>query len=137
MANINQPQSGVYTPLPSSGSITYDDFLKSNPRIGLMKIQSFAGYGALPLEGISIEVSKTFKDGKKIFFSGLTDNSGIIDSIMLPAPKSSLSTEPSTAPQYAEYDIFASKRGMIPKSYLNVPVFDGVKSIQNITLSPM
>ncbi|MBO5376523.1 MAG: hypothetical protein J6A52_06680, partial [Bacilli bacterium] len=68
----------------------YFDFIEENSGEGLLKVQAFTANQAYPLEGVNIEVYKNINGKNVLFFSGVTDTSGIIDNIVLPAKPSIL-----------------------------------------------
>ena len=115
---------------------TYEEFLKENPENGKLKIQASTARGAIPIPNVHITVSKNFKDGKKIFFEGQTNSSGIIDNIELPAPDRNLSESPSDEIPYSNYDILATHPEYTTEEYINANIFDGITSIQPINLVP-
>ena len=62
---------------------SYQDFIKNNPGKGNLKIRAYAASEALPVSGLRIVVSSTINNQKIIFFDGLTDSSGMINTISL------------------------------------------------------
>ena len=65
----------------------YQVFLKNNPGKGYLKIRAYAASEALPVVGLRIVVSSLIDNQKAIFFDGITDDSGMVDTITLPAPR--------------------------------------------------
>ena len=63
----------------------YQQFILDNPDVGYLIVQAFTAYGAIPIENVNIVISKDIGNYKVIFFQGVTDSSGIISDIMLPA----------------------------------------------------
>lgn len=129
----------VMTATQNSENETQDylNFMQENPKQGELKIQAYTARQAMPVSGVLIEISKKFNGVKKLFYSLKTDQSGIIDGIFLPAPDKKISQTPSNLKTFASYDIQATHPGYTEKNYLNVPIFDGVKSIQPIDLIPI
>lgn len=115
----------------------YLNFMQENQKQGELKIQAYTARQAMPVSGVLIEISKKFNGVKKLFYSLKTDQSGIIDGIFLPAPDKKISQTPSNLKPFASYDIQATHPRYTEKNYLNVPIFDGVKSIQPIDLIPI
>lgn len=114
----------------------YLDFIKDNPKQGELKIQANTARQSLPVSNVLVEISKNFNGIKKLFYSLKTDQSGIIDGILLPAPDKEISQHPSTTIPYASYDILATHPNYTEKNYQDVQIYDGVKSIQPINLTP-
>lgn len=119
---------------------TYAAFQQRTPGRGSIKIQASMAEGAYPVPGVTVVISKDFTDGTHVFHTAVTDADGIIDDLMLPAPASADSQQPdqSSAPinPFSVYHITATKPGFRSEEYIQVPVFDGVKSIQPVRLVP-
>lgn len=111
---------------------TYENFLQENTRSGILRIQAFAGQQAIPVVGAQVTVSREFQDGMREFASGLTDENGVLDGIVLPAPNKILSESPTGEAPYATYDIRVSHPDYRTEIYQQVPIFDGIKSIQPV-----
>ena len=139
---INPPQTEELAPNSNPGQPreTYDAFIQRTPGRGSIKIQASMGNQAYPVPGVKITISKDFTDGTHIFHTAETDEDGIVDDLMLPAPASADSQQPDESQNpinpFAVYTIFAEKDGFRPEEYIQVPVFDGVKSIQPVRLIP-
>ena len=85
----------------------YDDFLRDNPKQGELKIQAFTARKVFPVGDVLVEISKDFSDGRRVFYSLRTDQNGIIDGIILPAPDGEISLHPSEQQPFSTYDIYA------------------------------
>ncbi len=117
--------------------VSYAEFLEDNPKSGSLKVQAYTGRQTAPIGGVTIIVSKTFTDGERVFYSLVTDENGIVDGILLPAPSKTLAEQPSSTPPYAEYSVTAIHPGFHQEVYYNVPIFEGIKSIQPVRLTPL
>ncbi len=116
---------------------TYQDFLTKNTDTGSLKIQAYAAQQAIPVSGVNVTISKQFSDLKKVFYENLvTDESGIIDNIILPAPSPDLSMDPNGDIPYENYDVVARNDKYYMQTFLRVPIFPNTKSIQPIALVP-
>ena len=67
---------------------SYKKFIEDNPGKGNLMIRASSAKEAIPLPNVDITVSKTIDNYNVIFFQGKTDNSGMINNLSLPAPKS-------------------------------------------------
>ena len=114
----------------------YEQFLNQNPAEGTLKIQAFTARQALPVPGTHIIISKQIGDDMHIFFEGDTDESGIIDGIVLPAPARSSSEKPFQPHPFTIYDIHVQNPLYLPQDLRYGAIFEGVKSIQPIDLIP-
>ena len=79
---------------------------------------------------------KQIGDDMHIFFEGDTDESGIIDGIVLPAPARSSSEKPFQPHPFTIYDIHVQNPLYLPQDLRYGAIFEGVKSIQPIDLIP-
>ena len=136
---INPPESGPgqdpLQPVPVELE-SYEGFLLQNPKKGELRIQATAGGRAVPVAGAEVTVSKTFTDGSQVFATAVTDASGIVDGIELPAPDKSQSQSPSGDAPYSTYTVTVSHPGYHSEIYTQVPIFDGIKSIQPVHFIP-
>lgn len=113
----------------------YEKFINENSDFGLLKVQVFTAYNAIPIPNTEIIISKTFGDLKVVFFRGVTDSSGIIDNISLPAPISS-SASSLEAPNYTIYDLTAINVGYESIKQYAIGMFGGIKVIQYVKMTP-
>ena len=113
-------------------SSIYQNFLEENPVYGYLKIRAYTAGGAVPIEGLKVTVSKNIDENKIIFFEGTTNDSGVIDTIQLPAPR--INGENLNAPNRTKYDITATYNN-ITYTYI-VNIFENIYVIQNINITP-
>lgn len=109
----------------------YKVFINTNPGIGFLKIRAFAASQAVPISGMKVQVSKDIGGNKVIFFSGVTNESGVIERIQLPVPRTS---DNMMAPVLTTYDIDTSYEG-VDRLY-KVNVYDDIYVVQNINVTP-
>lgn len=100
---------------------------------GKLKINVFTGNEAFPVMSAFVKV---LKDGE-LLFSEFTDQSGSVQEIYLPAPSRKISENPGNGKGYAEYWVEVSHPRFNSVVLENVPVFDGVRSIQPVALEPV
>lgn len=112
----------------------YEDFIKENPSVGYLKVQAFTAYGAVPIANTSIVITKDIEEYKVVFFRGITDSSGIISGIELPAPDSSLSVE--EAPDYTIYNMTAINEDYETLKSYSIGMFGGISVIQYVKMMP-
>ena len=106
-------------------------------KTGWLRIQAYTGLGSGPAPGATAVISRQFADGVHVFATVQTDESGIADDIPLPAPDKSLAESPAGEAPYADYRITVTRPGYRTEVYTEVPVFDGIKSIQPVQLTPI
>lgn len=113
-------------------TLTYNEFSNENSGEGILKIQASAASRAIPLKNVSIVVSKIIDGNRIVFYNGLTDESGIIESIILPAQKSLGEITSSSDVVYTTYDV--SAKYLDYDKDFNVSIFDGIKVIQPVRI---
>ena len=112
----------------------YQDYIKDNPTEGYLKIRAYAASGAIPITGLRVVVSKIIEGNNVIFFEGVTDDSGIIERIVLPTPK--LSESDLVAPAGVTYDISTTYLPDNISGNYQVNMFENVFVIQTISIVP-
>lgn len=105
-------------------SSEYIDFIRENPGIGRLKIRAYAASEAIPVSGLNIIVSSIVSGKKIIFYSGVTDTSGVIPTIELPCPSLIDNLE---IPKTIKYDI-----EVVGGNSFSINMYDGVCVVQNI-----
>ena len=112
---------------------------------GRLVFQITTANGAIPLEGAEI-ILRRFRSPAEsteqgevvaVLYSGEDGKTRVLT---LPAPARSLSLEPSRdgAPvPYALYDAEVNLESFYTQSYVRIPIFDGVTSIQRASLVPL
>ena len=106
-------------------SSEYSLFINENSGIGKLKIRAYAASEALPVSGLKIIVSSIIYGKKIIFYSGVTDSSGVIPTIELPCPNLIDNLE---IPKTIKYDIEVVEN----KKVFSIDMYDGVCVVQNI-----
>ena len=111
---------------------------------GKLVFQITTASGAIPLEGAEVILRKfrSVSDGNggevvAVLYSG---PDGKTEILTLPAPARGYSLEPARdgAPvPYALYDAEVNLDNFYPQSYIRIPVFDGITSIQRASLVPL
>ena len=109
------------------------EFLTENSQTGVLRIQAYRAEQALPLPNVKITVSKVLDGQPQVFFQGVTDVSGVLDGITLPAPPRLESQEPGQQDPYATYLLRAE---LVSFQTMEVPVdvFQGIKTVQPVQL---
>lgn len=109
----------------------YRSFINANPGLGFLKIRAYAASQAVPISGMRVTVSKDIGGNKVIFFDGVTNESGVIERISLPVPRSS---DNMIAPIITTYDIATSYED--ESRLYKVNVYDNIYVVQNINVTP-
>jgi len=113
----------------------YEDFIKKNPDLGYLKIQATTAYGSIAVPDTEIVIYKDIGEYNVVFFRGKTDSSGIVDDIVLPAPRAVLPTS-LEMPEYTIYEMNAIHTGYETIKRYSIGMFGGVKVIQYVKMTP-
>lgn len=118
---------------PVSVFKSYEDFQKQNPGKGTIVFRVYTGRQAVPLENAEC-VIYTKIDGKHYEIARLlTNSSGQTPVQGLPAPDKELSQHSDNEIQaFALYDAKVTKKGFSQVILEDIPVFDGVQSVQRV-----
>lgn len=135
--------SNTRPPLPQTDRPTGSEASHMSGQ-GKLVFQITTAGGAIPLPGAEITVRRfrSASDGNggeviAVLYSG---GDGKTDTLTLPAPARGFSLEPALdgAPvPYALYDADVNLDGYGNQSYIRIPVFDGITSIQRASLIPL
>lgn len=110
----------------------YADYLENNPGSGLLRIQVYTANQAFPLEGVEVKVYKEIDGKRVVFFTGVTDSSGIIDNINLPTKEVKKEVESASDITSTNYTIEARyPKTDVTQDYV-VSIYDDLKVIQPI-----
>ena len=102
-----------------------------------MRVKTTTGRGSIPLENVQVTVS-CYKNGEyHLAGSFLTDSSGQPEIITLQAPPKSNSEKPDIRYPSALYDVSIKADGYYDVNSRDVPVFEGITSLQNVDLVPV
>lgn len=112
----------------------YKSFMNDNPVNGYLKIRAYSASEAIPVRGLKITVSTEYEGNTIIFFDGVTDTSGVIEKITLPAPK--LNSDNMDIPSRTTYDINATYEPNLVDLKYKVNIYEDVFVIQNINIVP-
>ena len=104
---------------------------------GIMIVRATTASGAYPVPGVNVSITGASNVGKDIRISVLTDESGVTQSILLPAPPRALSLSPNnTEEAFSRYDVEIFKEGYYRKKLYDVAVFSGITSVLPINMIP-
>lgn len=110
-----------------------DAYLEKNCEQGVLRVQAFQGRQAIPIEGVAVTVRCPIGGDQMIFFQGQTDSSGVIDPILLPAPKPETSLSPGQDGPCSEYEVVAEHPSFDTLT-THIMVFPGIKTIQPLQM---
>jgi len=120
----------------STASDPIRGFLAGNPAFGTLIFQVTGGQGAFPVAGATIVLTKELNDQQSLSFTITTDESGKTAPLSLPAPDKELSQRPGNGTVFATYQATVSAPNYVTTEIRDLPVFDGITTIQPVSLSP-
>lgn len=113
-----------------------DSHYTKNDKLGKFKAKAFTAKQTLPIEGAYVTVYKV-QDGKTHIFNILrSDENGITDEIQLPTVSKDLSLTLENSNPYETYNVKVEYPGYLDMIAMNVPIFEGITSIQPFELIP-
>lgn len=105
---------------------------------GYILVNVRTGDDSEPVENASIQVTAIVDGNRMILASGITDRSGIAPRFEVPAPDLSYSQAPDPAVRpYSLFDISVTADGFFNARSVDVPVFEGITSVQNFSMIPV
>jgi hypothetical protein len=129
-----QPIGGTQT--PSEGS--YEEFLRSHPGRGNLKVQVSTARGTFPVAGALVEVTKAFDGVERVLYKNVTNPSGIVERMPLPALPVEYSQQESTAERSGtQYQVSVYHPGFMPLRFSTVEIYDGIETILPVPLEPL
>ena len=127
------------TPLHAAETAADDPirtFRSQNPAFGTLIFQVTGGQGAFPVPNATILLTKQLNDQQSLSFTVVTDESGKTAPVSLPAPSRELSQRPGNGIVFATYQAKISAPNYVTTEIRDLPVFDGITTIQPVSLSP-
>lgn len=135
--NMNQGTGESISNFPVSTYSTYEEFEAANTGGGSLVFMVFTASDALPVKGAAITVTTRIDGELHKMFEAVTDQSGETEAMTLPAPSKELSQDFDNEIQpFSLYDATVSKDGFTKVILRDIPVFDGVRSIQRVAMIP-
>lgn len=114
-------------------SSTYKNFININNGKGILRVEASTASEAYPLKEVEVIISKKLDGNKIIFYKGVTNDSGIIDGIILPTREMNSEVEDASDILFTTYDLEAKYPKYGLEKMYDVSIFNDVKVIQPIT----
>ena len=106
--------------------------------VGYLTVRVSTASGAIPLEGVAVNVRGADVESSAVIYSLTTDSDGLTPTVALAAPPRENSQAPSEdVPTYAVYNLDVFLDGYSPAFFHNVPIFSGINSVQPVILLPL
>ena len=105
---------------------------------GYLTVRVSTASGAIPLEGVAVNIRGGDVDDSSVIYSLTTNSDGLTPTVPLAAPPRENSQSPSSdVPAYAVYNLDVFMDGYSPAFFHNVPIFSGINSVQPVILLPL
>jgi len=138
LLNEGSLTSKSQSPNTDNTSSDYETFLKLHPGKGKLKIQVSTARGSFPVEGGTVEISRDFGGEKRVFFKEITDQSGIVDNLELPALPSEYSQNSATAQDSStDYNVAVYHPDFENMPLLPIGIYDGIETLLPVALQPI
>lgn len=137
--NEQQERGSQSTPrvFPEPQYSSFEDFQAKNTGRGTIVFRITTAREALPVENAKCVISKKFGGVIAEIDTLISDRSGQTPPRILPAPPKSLSQQYDNLVQpFALYDATVSREGYVDVVLTDIPVFDGVQSVQRVSMLP-
>lgn len=134
--NTHHTTNGQNFQPPAATKGEYEQFQQENPDSGVIKTQVFTARRTYPVGNAQVNLYKVFPDGAYLIDSQFTDHSGQVKPVTVPALERSLPETPGDPAPYVSYRITVSHPDFMDAVIEQVPVFEGVTSLQAVDLIP-
>ena len=116
----------------------YEAYIRAYPGRGTLKVQISVARGAFPLKNVLVDVSQIYNGVRYSLYNDVTDISGIVDNMVLPARslESTLNFESSQIPE-AEYLVTVFHPDFREMTDCTVVIHDKTETILPISLVPL
>ncbi len=114
---------------------------------GYLKVRVTTVGRTIPISGAIVKITEYSRettenagnsaDVGETLYSLRTDESGLTQTVSLPAPPASDSMKPGDPLPYALYNVYVTYDGYYPVEGVGVPIFDNIVAVQPIMLIPL
>ena len=117
-----------------------------NEDFGFLSVNVKTANGALPIENANVTVysapppslnNEPAMSETDVVYSLKSDRNGKTQTVVLKAKPADLSKTPDEKFPFLAYNILVTKDGYYDSTYLNVPIFQGITSLQDVYLIPL
>ena len=116
----------------------YEEYIRQYPGRGTLKVQISIARGAYPLKNVMVDVAQIYNGVRYSLYNDVTDISGIVDNMVLPARsiESTLNAEDAAVDE-AEYVITIFHPDFEEIRDCSVVIHDRIETILPISLVPI
>lgn len=104
--------------------------------IGYLIVKASTASESIPIAGARVTIYDNENDNA-ILYSLITDSSGLSERVSIPTASSTESQAPGNSKPFSTVNIEVIFSGYSPVRFLNVPIFDGILSVQRTNMVPL
>lgn len=104
---------------------------------GYLVVRVSAASETIPLEGATVLIRGGEENDSAVIARLTSGSDGLTPKIALAAPPRILSESPGNIRPFATYNVDVHLKGYPSVSAQNVPIFDGITSVQSVTMIPL
>lgn len=108
-----------------------------NTAYGFLKVIARTGSEALPLPNVTVTISAMENGNSRLYFSGITNESGETDHIPLPTPELNPNASSTDRQLYQSYDVMVYHPDYFRMESRGLPIFPGITSLQKFAMIPL
>ena len=113
-------------------------FNLARPERGTLRLQVSTARGTFPVAEAAITVTRSFGGVSQILYRGITDRSGILDGLSLPALPSSYAQNAATADQSGtDYQVSIYHPDYVPVNDRPITIFADIETVLPVMLTPL
>lgn len=111
--------------------------IRPNTAYGFLKVITRTGSEAMPLPNVTVTVTAMDGANSRLYFSGVTNESGETDHIPLPAPELMPDASSTNRQLYQNYDVVVYHPDYFRMESRGLPIFPGITSLQKFAMIPL
>lgn len=114
----------------------YEEYISHYPGRGTLKVQISVARGAYPIKNVMVDVAQIYKGVRYSLYNDVTDISGIVDNMVLPAKSIETTLNFDETEPEAEYIITIFHPDFEEITDCSVVIHDKIETILPISLVP-
>ncbi len=134
--DIKKEAAAVLPETTNSGAVTVPQKNEEDTGTGYLIVWTVTAEGAMPVPNADVVLTRMINGQNTLQGFARTDISGRSRVFELPAPPSGQSQTPEDQTPFAQYDLMVRADGFARAEYKDLPVFDGIQSVQQAVLVP-
>lgn len=124
-------------PQPGTES-AYELFQQAHPGRGSLRVQVSTARGTFPVAGAVVEVTREFDGVRRVLYKNVTNNSGIVERMVLPTLPADYSRQEATAEESGTvYQVSVYHPSFVPLINSDVELYDKIETILPVALAPL